>query len=61
MELALKISQEYGKGYLSYSSIKLALQDMRLFEMKMRDQLKTKRLTTWAQLSGCDCSDPIED
>jgi len=40
MELALKISQEYGKGYLSYSSIKLALQDMRLFEMKMRDQLK---------------------
>ena len=40
MELALKISQEYGKGYLSYSSIKLALQDMKLFEMKMRDQLK---------------------
>tara|TARA_R110000824_G_scaffold388293_2_gene583806 strand:+ start:887 stop:1642 length:756 start_codon:yes stop_codon:yes gene_type:complete len=40
MDLALKISKEYGKGYLSYSSIKLALQDMRLFEMKMRDQLK---------------------
>lgn len=40
MDFALQISQEYGKGYLSYSSIKYALQDMRLFEMKMRDQLK---------------------
>lgn len=40
MDLAIKISKEYGKGYLSYSSIKLALEDMRLFEMKMRDQLK---------------------
>tara|TARA_S200002703_G_scaffold142203_1_gene134491 strand:+ start:203 stop:529 length:327 start_codon:yes stop_codon:yes gene_type:complete len=29
--------------------------------VEMWDQLKTKRLATWAQLSGCDCSDPIED
>ncbi len=40
MDLALKLSEKYGKGYLSYSSIKYALKDMQLFEMKMRDQLK---------------------
>tara|TARA_R110000796_G_scaffold6811_2_gene23952 strand:+ start:3597 stop:4364 length:768 start_codon:yes stop_codon:yes gene_type:complete len=40
MDLALKLSERYGKGYLSYSSIKCALQDMSLFEMKMRDEIK---------------------
>ena len=40
MDLALKLSEKYGKGYLSYSSIKYALKDMQLFEMKMKDQLK---------------------
>lgn len=39
MDFALKLSKEYGKGYLSYSSIKYALEDMKKFEMKMRDEL----------------------
>lgn len=40
MTFGEQLQQKYGKGYLSYSSVKLALQDMRLFEMKMRGQLK---------------------
>ena len=39
MDFALKLSKEYGKGYLSYSSIKYALEDMKKFDMKMRDEL----------------------
>lgn len=39
-EFATKLQDKVGKGYLSYSSIKYALQDMRLFEMYMAGQLK---------------------
>jgi hypothetical protein len=40
MELALKLQETYDKSYLSYSSIKYALQDMQLFDMYMKGQLK---------------------
>ena len=40
MDLSTQLKDRYGKSYLSYSSIKVALQDMQLFEMKMRNQLK---------------------
>lgn len=39
-EFATKLQERLGKGYLSYSSVKYALQDMRLFEMYMAGQLK---------------------
>ena len=35
-----KLIEAVGKGHLSYSSIKYALGDMRLWEMYMRGQLK---------------------
>lgn len=38
--LSLKLAESVGKGHLSYSSVKYALQDMRLWEMYMRGQLK---------------------
>jgi len=34
------LEEKTGKSYLSYSSVKYALQDMRLFEMYMKGQLK---------------------
>lgn len=40
MDLTLKLIDKVGKGYLSYSSIKYALKDMRLWEMYMKGQLK---------------------
>ena len=40
MDFALKLQERTGKGYLSYSSLKYALQDMRLFEMYMAGQLR---------------------
>ena len=36
LDLMFKLQQEYGKSYLSYSSIKLALEDMQKWEDKMR-------------------------
>ncbi len=38
--LSIQLAESVGKGHLSYSSIKYALQDMRLWEMYMRGQLK---------------------
>jgi hypothetical protein len=38
--LSIKLAESVGKGHLSYSSIKYALQDMKLWEMYMRGQLK---------------------
>ena len=38
--LSIKLAESVGKGHLSYSSIKYALQDMRLWEMYMRGELK---------------------
>jgi hypothetical protein len=40
MEFANQLVDKVGKEYLSYSSIKYALQDMRLWEMYMAGQLK---------------------
>ena len=38
--LSIKLAEAVGKGHLSYSSIKYALQDMKLWEMYMKGQLK---------------------
>ena len=40
MEFATLLQEKVGKGYLSYSSIKHALSDIRLWEMYMAGQLK---------------------
>jgi len=40
MDLRQQLTDSVGKGHLSYSSIKYALGDMRLWEMYMRGQLK---------------------
>lgn len=40
--LSLKLADSVGKAHLSYSSIKYALQDMKLWEMYMRGQLHKK-------------------
>ena len=40
MNLREQLTNTVGKGHLSYSSIKYALGDMRLWEMYMRGQLK---------------------
>lgn len=40
--LSLKLAERVGKAHLSYSSIKYALQDIRLWEMYMKGQLKFK-------------------
>ena len=40
MTLREQLTEKVGKGHLSYSSIKYALGDMRLWEMYMRGQLK---------------------
>tara|TARA_R110001583_G_scaffold9030_1_gene42643 strand:- start:3224 stop:4006 length:783 start_codon:yes stop_codon:yes gene_type:complete len=40
MNLRQQLTDSVGKGHLSYSSIKYALGDMRLWEMYMRGQLK---------------------
>ena len=40
MDLRQQLTDSVGKGHLSYSSIKYALGDMRLWEMYMRGQLR---------------------
>ena len=40
MSLRERLTEKVGKGHLSYSSIKYALGDMRLWEMKMRGEIK---------------------
>jgi hypothetical protein len=40
MSLREQLTEKVGKGHLSYSSIKYALGDMRLWEMKMRGEIK---------------------
>ncbi len=40
MNLSEKLHERYGKSHLSYSSIKHALTDMRLFDLHMRGQLR---------------------
>lgn len=40
MEFATKLQEATGKGYLSYSSVKHALNDIRLWEMYMAGQLR---------------------
>ena len=40
MDLRKQLTEKVGKGHLSYSSIKYALGDMRLWEMYMKGQLK---------------------
>ena len=40
MDLRQQLTERVGKGHLSYSSIKYALGDMRLWEMYMKGQLK---------------------
>ena len=40
MILREQLTESVGKGHLSYSSIKYALGDMRLWEMYMRGQLR---------------------
>lgn len=40
MDFALRLQERTGKGYLSYSSLKYALQDMRLFELYMAGKLR---------------------
>ena len=40
MSLRDQLQERVGKGHLSYSSIKYALGDMRLWEMKMKGEMK---------------------
>jgi len=40
IDISKMLEDKTGKSYLSYSSVKYALQDMRLFEMYMKGQLK---------------------
>jgi len=40
MSLRERLTEKVGKGHLSYSSIKYALGDMRLWEMKMKGEIK---------------------
>ena len=40
MSLREQLTEKVGKGHLSYSSIKYALGDMRLWEMKMKGEIK---------------------
>jgi hypothetical protein len=40
MSMREKLTERVGKPHLSYSSLKYALGDMRLWEMYMRGQLK---------------------
>jgi hypothetical protein len=40
MSLRERLTEKVGKGHLSYSSIKYALGDMKLWEMKMKGEIK---------------------
>jgi len=52
--LSIKLAESVGKGHLSYSSIKYALQDMKLWEMYMRGQLfKESDALTFGSMYDC--------
>lgn len=52
--LSIKLAEAVGKGHLSYSSIKYALQDMKLWEMYMRGQLfKESEALTFGSMYDC--------
>lgn len=52
--LSIKLAESVGKGHLSYSSIKYALQDMKLWEMYMRGQLfKESEALTFGSMYDC--------
>jgi len=59
MEFANKLVNKVGKEYLSYSSIKYALQDMRLWEMYMSGQLKkTSQALSFGSVYDCLLFEP---
>ena len=59
--LSIKLAEATGKGHLSYSSIKYALQDMRLWEMYMKGQLKMKSdALTFGSMYDCLLFTPEE-
>ncbi len=52
--LSVQLAEAVGKGHLSYSSVKYALQDMRLWEMYMRGQLfKESEALTFGSMYDC--------
>ena len=52
--LSIKLAEAVGKGHLSYSSIKYALQDMKLWEMYMKGQLfKESEALTFGSMYDC--------
>lgn len=52
--LSIKLAEAVGKGHLSYSSVKYALQDMKLWEMYMRGQLfKESEALTFGSMYDC--------
>lgn len=59
MEFANALVDKVGKEYLSYSSIKYALQDMRLWEMYMAGQLKkTSQALSFGSVYDCLLFEP---
>ena len=61
MDFSLKLIDKVGKGYLSYSSIKYALKDMRLWEMYMKGQLKKESAAfTFGGMYDCMLFTPDE-
>jgi hypothetical protein len=59
--LSIKLAEAVGKGHLSYSSIKYALQDMKLWEMYMRGQLfKESDALTFGSMYDCLLFTPEE-
>lgn len=59
--LSIKLAENVGKGHLSYSSIKYALQDMKLWEMYMRGQLKKESdALTFGSMYDCLLFTPEE-
>ena len=59
--LSIDLAEAVGKPHLSYSSIKYALQDMRLWEMYMKGQLKkTSDALTFGSLYDCMLFTPEE-
>ena len=54
LDFSLALTKRYGKGYLSYSALKYALQDMKLFDMYMKGQLKMdSEALTFGSLYDC--------
>lgn len=59
--LSIKLAEHVGKGHLSYSSVKYALQDMKLWEMYMRGQLKKESdALTFGSMYDCLLFTPEE-